>query len=124
MVKLTWVEIPVRDIVRALAFYRALFELGEVEIVDDGVRKTATLTGEDSPGISLNQTTNFPPSNTGTLAYFSAGANVTAYIERAVAAGGKVIAPKTDMGMGGDFYYALIEDSEGNTLAFSSVEPE
>ena len=31
-----WVEIPANDVERALKFYQAVFQLGEVEIVDDG----------------------------------------------------------------------------------------
>lgn len=121
MLQVTWVEIPVRDIQRALTFYRALFELGEIEIADDGTRKTATLTGDAPLGVSLNQTANFMPSSSGTLAYFSAGSSVTALTDRAAAAGGTIITPKTSMG--GDYYYALIQDTEGNVLAFSAHEP-
>ncbi|MDZ4766183.1 MAG: VOC family protein [Chloroflexota bacterium] len=122
MIKVSWVEIPVRDIERALTFYRAVFELGAVDVVDDGVRKTATLTGDAALGTSLNQTPNFTPNNTGTLAYFNAGSNVTAFLDRATAAGGTIIAPKT--AMGGGFFYALVQDTEGNVFALSSAEPE
>lgn len=116
-----WIEIPVKDIDRAMAFYQAVFELQPTDLVDDGVRRTTTLsntTPEGRPGISLNQTANFAPSDTGPLVYLNAGEDLTDHLGRVESAGGKVVEPKTSMGDAGN--YATILDTEGNLLALYS----
>jgi predicted enzyme related to lactoylglutathione lyase len=115
--QVVWVEIPVKDLDRASTFYQTVFNLQPTEIGDDGVRRTTTLanTNEGQPGISLNQTQNFEPSNKGTLVYIDTGGDLPGHLERAESAGGKVVEPKTAMGDAGS--YATIEDTEGNLLA-------
>ncbi len=118
MLQAVWIEIPVKDLERAMAFYQAVFQLQPTEVTDDGIRRTNTLHGgtqEGIPGVSLNLTTNFEPSDKGVLVYLDAGENINAVLPRVEAAGGKVTSPKTSMGEAGNL--ALIQDSEGNTLA-------
>jgi predicted enzyme related to lactoylglutathione lyase len=110
-----WVEIPVSDMERATAFYRAIFGSPAGEVTDDGTRRTLTLTNpsaEGGVGISLNQTAGFLPSDRGPLIYVGAHADA---LEQVEASGGKVVEGKTAMGDAGS--YALILDSEGNQLA-------
>lgn len=116
-----WIEIPVEDLDRALAFYQSVFQLESVETVDDGVRRTATITNtteQGAPGISLNKTANFAPGSNGPLVYLDAGEDLTDALQRVEPAGGKVIEGKTSMGDAGN--YATVSDSEGNTLALYS----
>jgi len=116
-----WVEIPAVDIQRAARFYGAL--LGkELEVTDDGVRKTFTVPQEDMPGFSLNQTKDFHPNKDGTLVYIDGGEDLSAMLSRVEPAGGKVVIPKTQMGADPSMgYYATFIDSEGNSLALYSV---
>jgi predicted enzyme related to lactoylglutathione lyase len=118
-----WVEVPVLDLDRALAFYQTVFGLQTSEVGDDGTRRTTTLvnTSEGRPGLSLNQTANFMPSRHGPLVYLDAGGAIDSHLERIPAAGGKIVDGKTSMGtdMG---YYAIFEDSEGNQFALYSFE--
>lgn len=116
-----WVEIPVKDIERALRFYSAVFELS-AEITDDGVRRTTTIFhgSDNSGGVSLNKTANFDPGANGPLIYFEAGDDLSTTLARVAPAGGTVIIPKTPMGEGMGFY-ATFHDSEGNTLALYSM---
>jgi len=69
MFRAVWIEIPVNDLERAMAFYQAVFDLQPTEITDDGKRRTTTLLNGgnegQAPGISLNQTKNFSPSDKG-----------------------------------------------------------
>lgn len=116
-----WIEIPVKELERAMAFYQAVFDLQPTEVGDDGVRRTTTLTNttpEGRVGISLNQTANFEPSAHGPLVYLDTGADLTPHLARIEAAGGHVIEGKTSMGEFGN--YALFHDTEGNTLALYS----
>ncbi|HEX9372288.1 MAG TPA: VOC family protein [Roseiflexaceae bacterium] len=118
-----WIEIPVKDLDRALQFYQAVFGLQEAEIAADDVRRTTVLastTPEGGAGISLNQTHNFEPSDKGTLVYFDASEDVTSHLSRVTQAGGRIIEPKTSMGEAG--YYATILDTEGNQLALYSYK--
>lgn len=117
-----WIEFPVKDLDRAMAFYQTVFDLQPTEIVDDGVRRTTTLVSmtpeSGSPGISLNQTVNFEPSNNGAYVYLDVGPDLTPNLARVVAAGGTVVAPKTSMGSAGN--YATVLDTEGNLLGLYS----
>jgi uncharacterized protein len=126
MLSAVWVEIPVSDFERALKFYQTVFGLAPTEILDDGVRRTTTLTngtGEGAAGISLNKTADFHPSDRGPLVYFMFGERkVEEVMQAAVEAGGRVTTPLTSMGTMGN--YALIHDSEGNALALYSVPTE
>lgn len=125
MLTMTWIEVPVKDIERALKFYQHVFELPAVTVADDGVRKTAILinpTAEGQVGYSLNQTANFEPSKTGTLPYFHVGKEVdlAPYLERVTSANGQINTPKTPMDAAATSFYALIEDTEGNLFALSA----
>lgn len=114
-----WIEIPVKNIERALKFYTGLFG-GEAEITDDQVRRTATLSNTaGGAGFSLNQTANFEPSAQGPLIYLDTGADLTGTLAKVVPAGGKVVLPKTSMGSAGNF--ATFQDTEGNILALYST---
>lgn len=116
-----WIEIPVKDLERAMQFYQAVFEFQPTEILEDGVRRTTTLINtspEGRPGISLNQTHNFEPSDKGPLVYLDAGEDLTDHLNRVEPAGGKIIEAKTSMGAAGN--YATILDTEGNAVALYS----
>lgn len=118
MVAVVWIEVPVKDIDRALKFYQSVFDLPPVEIGDDGVRRTATLfngTEGGAPGFSLNQTQNFEPSDKGPLIYLHLDDDLQPILDRATQAGGVVVEGKTSMGSAG--FYATVRDTEGNILA-------
>ncbi len=122
MLQAVWVEIPVKDIERAMKFYATVFEFAPTEIRKEDVRLSATMvsTGEDgSPGISLTQTNNFDPGTKGPLVYLNTD-KMEPYIERVKAAGGKVVTGKTSMGEAG--FYGLFEDTEGNLLSLYAFE--
>ncbi|HML21724.1 MAG TPA: VOC family protein [Aggregatilinea sp.] len=123
MLKVVWVEIPVKDLDRALKFYNTVFGLTASEVADDGVRRTVVLAyehGTDKPGISLNQTANFEPSDHGVYVYLDCGEDLVAPMGRVEAAGGKVLTEKTYMEDAG--YYASVLDSEGNLIGLYSAE--
>ena len=122
MFRAVWIEIPVNDLEWAMAFYQAVFDLPAAEIADDGERRTATLLNGgaegQTPGISLNQTANFTPSDKGVYVYFDCGSESTSYLPKVEAAGGKVIQPETSMGGAG--YFASVLDTEGNMIGLYS----
>lgn len=114
-----WVEIPVVDIERAAAFYSKLFD-AELSILDQGVRKLVILPNPNGgAGASLNQSNNFLPGDQGPLVYLNGGQDLNPMLQRAEAAGGTKITEKTDLG--GNGFYAIIRDTEGNQIALMSA---
>ena len=95
-----WIEIPVKNLERAMKFYQAVFNREPTEVSADDVRRTTTLyyTPEAGPGISLNQTNNFEPSDKGTLVYLDAGEDLSEHLSRVEPAGGAIVERKTSMG--------------------------
>jgi uncharacterized protein len=118
MFKVMWVEIPAKNIERALKFYQTVFELPPMEVQYDGVRQTVVIQHE-GVGLSLNQTENFEPSDHGVLAYVDAGDDLTACLNRVSGADGNIMEGKTSMGEGAG-YYATVMDTEGNVIALYS----
>lgn len=122
MLKTVWIEIPVNDLERAMAFYQAVFDLQPTEIREDGERRTTTLFNGGAegqpPGISLNQTSNFSPSDKGVYIYLDCGSESTSFLPKVEAAGGKVIQGETSMGSAG--YFASVLDTEGNMIGLYS----
>jgi predicted enzyme related to lactoylglutathione lyase len=120
MIRATWIEIPVKDINRAARFYQAVFELPPEQPNDWGVRRTLTLyfdPDSNQPGISLNQTANFEPSDKGVFMYFDCGEDLTPFLNRVEPAGGKITTGRTQMEPG---FYASFLDTEGNLLGLWS----
>ena len=119
MIQPVWIELPVKDIARALQFYKTVSQLGDIEIADDGTRKTATLvsTGEGgSPGISLTQVAGFNSSDkSGVWLYLSGGEDFDGHAARIKQAGGTLVDEKVSMGEAGT--YTSFLDTEGNLLA-------
>ncbi len=117
---ITYVEIPVTDIERAAAFYGAVFEQ-TLDVHDDGVRKFAMLSGDEG-GASLTQVDGFAPNSDGPLVYFDSNGNLDAMMKRVADAGGKVVRSRESLG--NDFgFYAMFNDTEGNTLALYENPP-
>jgi uncharacterized protein len=123
MLVASWVEIPVKNLERAIGFYQTVFKLPEPQIIADEVRRIsilATPTPEGKPGVSLNQTPNFEPSDKGTLAYFYIEDELSQTLQAAETAGGKIVEPGTPRGNNG--YFALVLDTEGNLLTIHSAK--
>lgn len=124
----SWIEIPASDLERAMAFYRAVFELDEISVYDDypPAKIAVLLPSEKSiqnPGVSLVQSPTHIPSRHGALINFHVGSH--AALEKAIAAtqanGGSIAEQLVDMGDG--VKYLVLLDCEGNALALSSYEP-
>jgi uncharacterized protein len=123
----SWIEIPVHDLERALAFYRAVFRLGETPIYDDWqpMRVAVLLPSEKSlrnPGVSLVTSSSHTPCKGGTRVNFHVGnyAALNEAMSNVTAFGGTLDSEVIDEGDG--VCYIIISDCEGNTLALSSYE--
>jgi uncharacterized protein len=115
-----WADIPVQDMARARAFYAKLlgYDIPGFPGMED---KLALLMRPDEPdrmavGADLAVGGVTRPSTThGTVIYLSANGDIDGMLERAVAAGGSIHAPKQDFGQFGG-WLAWIVDSEGNLI--------
>ena len=115
----SYFEIPVADMVRAIDFYEAVFSVALERTVIDGHDMALFPFDENGGGISgaLAKGDSYTPSKAGPRIYFSVEC-IDGIVNRAIAKGGKVAYDKT---LTGSFWVAEIEDSEGNQIALSSV---
>ena len=114
----SWFEIPVLDLSRALSFYNHIYGFS-MEVADSETYLMAFFPVEKGIGGALVQGQGCVPSENGPLLYLNGGHDLNNIINRVEEAGGRVIMPKTlisdDAG-----YFAIFIDSEGNKLALHS----
>lgn len=115
----SYVEIPVADMDRAVRFYEAVFRVSLERTVVDGHEMALFPFDEDARGVTgaLASGDSYVPSTSGPRVYFSVD-SIEETLELAVSRGGSVAYPKTRVG---DFWVAEFEDSEGNRIALSSA---
>ncbi len=114
----SYFEIPVTDMNRAVTFYEAVFSISLERTVIDGHEMALFPYDEAGSGISgaLAKGDSYVPSKRGPRIYFYVE-SIDKTLQQAVANGGKVAYPKTYVG---DFWVAEFLDSEGNQVALSS----
>jgi predicted enzyme related to lactoylglutathione lyase len=123
----SWIEIPARDLQRALSFYRGVFKLTDTPLYDDPPAKIAVLLHSDksvrNPGVSLVKSPLHKPADGGAVVNFHVDTHDA--LEIAIAQvrllGGKVDMQLVDTGDG--VRYINVLDCEGNRIALSSYEP-
>ena len=115
-----WIEIPIRDLERARAFYERTL----------GITLTSQTMGEYEmlmfpaeheklgAGGCLMKGPKMEPCHKGTTVYFNV-TNIEAALARAKQNGGEVIVEKTAIGEYG--YFAIVKDTEGNHLGLHSM---
>ena len=115
---MTYFEIPVTDMNRAVQFYTYVFGVSLTREVVDGYDMALFPPAEDGWGASgaLAKGDVYVPSKTGAILYFRV-ASIDDILARATAAGADILYPKKDIGDLG--YVAEIEDSEGNRIALT-----
>ncbi len=115
-----WVDIPVIDLDRAIAFYSAV--LGEPVTKEGGPGFAFGLLphaeGEAAGCLYLPGEEN-APSRTGPLVYLNAEGRLPAAAEAAVTQGGQLLQPVHPMGPHG--YRAIVLDTEGNRIALHAM---
>ncbi|WP_207759253.1 VOC family protein [Sandarakinorhabdus cyanobacteriorum] len=113
-----WFEIPVTDLARASRFYAAVLGRRLTNDTVDGYAM-AMFDGPDGPEGALVKGDVYVPGKAGPILYFRVE-DVDAVLARAVAAGGRVLYPKKDIGPAG--WVGEFEDSEGNRIAL--IQPK
>lgn len=113
---INWVEIPVRDMTRAVKFYEGILDC-RLNVQDFGELKMAWFPMEQgAPGASgsLVQNDAYNPSYSGSVIYLSVE-DINRTLTLIEQQGGKIINPKRSIGQFG--HVAHFEDTEGNRVA-------
>lgn len=107
----TWFEIPVSDMPRAIAFYEKFLN-AKVHFNDLGDFKMAILGGQQG---ALVQHSAYQPSFAGVMLYLNAHMPIQDQMHLAEQLGGKILRPAAFISE--DFgYTGIIQDSEGNRI--------
>lgn len=120
---ITWFQIPASDPARAKTFYETICGF-ELEKMDAGPgmemwgfpadwRK-----GEVGGAVVAGE--GAVPGATGTVVYLNGDPDLQVVLDRVEAAGGRILMPKTEIGMEGAGFFAMIADTEGNTVGLHS----
>ena len=116
---IVYVEIPVTDLDRAIAFYTAVFGFALERQTIDGYDMALFPAAEGAPGASaaLVKGDVYVPGKTGPIVYFGV-TDIDAALAWAKARGAKILYDEKDVGAFG--FVAEIEDSEGNRIALNA----
>lgn len=115
-----WFEISVQDMPRAKAFYTNVFSVQFEDMSNGEMEMSAFPMDHEAPGAggALVKTQEQSSGGNSVLIYFSCeDCAVTA--DKAAKAGGQIAQPKTSIGEHG--FYALVIDSESNTIGLHSM---
>jgi predicted enzyme related to lactoylglutathione lyase len=116
---IAWFELPVRDLDRATRFYETVFAISLRREHCGGYDMAIFPFAEGQPGGALAAMPQLEPRDNGTLIYLHGGNDLTPVLARAIAAGGKEVLAKTDLG--GDIgHIAIFVDCEGNRVGLYS----
>jgi predicted enzyme related to lactoylglutathione lyase len=116
---ISWFELPVTDLDRAVAFYTTILGTSLAEIAEADDRRFAMFPAEDGVSGAIVQGEGYLPSTEGALVFLNAGDNLQPVVDRVEAAGGRVLLPRMDMGEWG--VAAFIVDTEGNKVALHAM---
>ncbi|MBU6371864.1 MAG: VOC family protein [Alphaproteobacteria bacterium] len=114
-----YVEIPVTDMPRAIAFYSAVFQMELTRETIDGYEMALFPGAAGRPGAigALAKGDVYKPALTGPIIYFGVD-DIDPVLARAVANGGRVLYAKKAIGANG--FVAEFQDSEGNRIALNA----
>lgn len=120
---ISWFEIPATDLNRAQAFYETILGIKMTKL-DLANIKMRLFPIDDDQGIggSICDSGGFhkPSPTDGPLIYLNANPDVQLVLDKVEKAGGKILVPKTQITE--EFgYMAVINDTEGNRIAFHSL---
>jgi predicted enzyme related to lactoylglutathione lyase len=113
---ISYVEIPVADMDRAVRFYEAVLGMALERQVIDGYEMALFPYDPAAPGVTaaLAKGDVYIPAKAGPVVYFGVD-DIDAVLARATALGGRTLYPRKDVGAFGTI--AEFEDSEGNRIA-------
>lgn len=123
---ISWFEIPTENLDRATAFYQSILNIELIPMDMPGMKMRIFPIEnmmEGITGVLIHTEDGFhkPSSTHGPLIYLNANGAMAEILQRVEAAGGKVLQDRMQISPEHG-YMALILDSEGNRMAFHSVD--
>lgn len=117
---INWFEIPAADFGRAKKFYETVLGV-TIEEMPHPMFKYGMFPADMENGVGggLVQGDGYKPSADGSVLYLNGGEDLSTPLSRVEKAGGKIVMPKTSIGANG--YMAHFVDTEGNRIAFHSM---
>lgn len=118
---ITWFDIPVTDIERAMKFYESLFDI-EFQLLkfDNGLQMAIFPVEENTISGALSfHPDHYIPSKHGPLIYLNGNPDLSLILDKVENCGGKILLPKSLISNHWG-YMALFEDTEGNRIALRS----
>lgn len=116
----SWFEIPVSNMDRAIAFYNAVLSTDLQSSDMGGMLYTPFSNSMEDISGALVQDARREPSDKGSVVYLNGGDDLAGPLSRVETAGGRVLVPKTSIGEGMG-YFALFLDTEGNMVGLFSM---
>jgi predicted enzyme related to lactoylglutathione lyase len=120
---ISWFQIPATDIARAKKFYETVCGVELAELPSSPGMEMWAFPGDWEKGEisgALVCGEGAVPSATGTAVFLNGDPDLQELLDRVEAAGGKVLVPKTVIEMEGAGAFAMISDTEGNTVGLHS----
>ncbi len=119
---INWFEIPALDIKRAQAFYEKVFgfSMYETEMMGMKMAFFPYQPGSGKATGSLVQGPDHKVQQEGCVIYLNGDPDLSVALGRVVAAGGKIVMPKTSLGDFGNMAFFI--DTEGNRIGLHSEE--
>jgi len=120
---ITWFQIPARDFERAKKFYETVCGFSLEPLLRQPTMEMWAFpadAGKGEVGGALVCGEGAVPSATGTTVFLNADPDIQAVLDRVEGAGGAVLVPKTAIEMNDAGYFAMIADTEGNTVGLHS----
>ena len=117
-----WFEIPATNLERAQKFYESIMDISMIPLDLENIRMRLFPVDDPSAiGGALCESKGFynPSMTDGPLLYLNGNPDLQPILDRVERAGGKVLVPKTQISEEYG-YMAVIQDSEGNRIAFHS----
>lgn len=116
--RLVWFDIPVADLERAAAFYRAVLGIG-VHVEKSPGYSFAVLEHKDGNGGCLVPKAGEISGNSGILVYLNANGRMREAVRQVEKLGGRIVEPPQSIGPHG--FRAIVIDSEGNRVALHAA---
>ena len=116
---INWFELPSNNFDRAVKFYGEVLGSDLQPMEMPGVKMAFFPTTDNGVGGAVTHGDGNTPNEAGALVYLNGGDDLAEPLARVEAAGGEIVMQKTSIGENG--FYAVIKDTEGNRVAFHSM---
>ncbi len=120
---ISWFQIPCSDFKRGKRFYESVLGTALQDLPASDMQMASfpadPMKGEISGALVAGP--GAVPSGNGTVVFLSPGPDLQPALDRVVGAGGRILMPKTKIEMEGAGYFAMISDTEGNTVGLHSM---